>query len=117
MCENNGFLNFKYCDFVLFILGVVNYSRYFIKLSCGFCCLINCFIIVILRDKFLGLFSLFVLLLLFLNVMLLVFKIDEICEVVYNVNFDFVCIIELWFKDYIDNNSVVILGYNVICWD
>lgn len=49
--------------------------------------------------------------------MLLVLKIDEVCEVVYYVDFDFVCIIEIWFKDYIDNNIVVIFGYNVICWD
>ena len=101
MRENNGSLNSKHCDFALFTPGVANYSRYFSKSSRGPRSLINC--------PFM-----FVPSLLLSNVMLLAPKIDEICEVVHNANFDLVCITESWLKDHIDDNSVAISGYNVI---
>ena len=44
-------------------------------------------------------------------------KINEIRKVVQNANLDLVCITESWLKDHIDNNSVTISGYNMICLD
>lgn len=49
--------------------------------------------------------------------MFLVLKIDEFWVMICNVNVCFVSIIEIWFKEYIEDIFVLILGYNIICFD
>lgn len=46
--------------------------------------------------------------------MFLVFKLDEVFDVIIYVNLDFVCIIEIWLYDYIYNNVISIFEYNLV---
>ena len=41
-------------------------------------------------------------------------KIDEVCHVVQNANFDLVCITETWLQQHIPDSAVAINGYNLI---
>lgn len=47
--------------------------------------------------------------------MFLVLKMDEFWVLICNVNVCFFSIIEIWFKEYIEDIFVLILGYNIIC--
>ena len=51
------------------------------------------------------------------NVMSLSPKIDEVRVAICNANLDFICITETWLKNHIDNNFVLVSGYNIICRD
>ena len=48
------------------------------------------------------------------NVMSLVPKIDEVCHVVQNANFDFVCITESWLKPHIQDSVVSLDCFNLV---
>ena len=48
------------------------------------------------------------------NVISLSPKIDKVRVTICNANLDFICITETWLKNHIDDNFVLVPGYNII---